>query len=816
MSEDKNKSSRCIGKISSSIKYTLGFILFAKKDILNHISKLPILLLIYRITLPVGIILISLNILNTYENINGKSHAIQWIVKSLDTSSNTYAFHLLFLLGIALSIHLIEKAKSYNTQIGTIETLAFILYIYTKWASLPGMDTPIYFTQIPILEWEWPFIYFMAYLITISIIYFRLYHKSLQPKSTPHILSDRTKGEYLCNVELENKTSKLSEDEKYWLTLGNEIALNAKSERTKDTKGIAIKGAWGSGKSTLLEIIEFKLKKDKYKVITINPSLYSQMDALLIDTIRTIEDAIHEPALKSEFDNYIQALSEFESKIGILNTFYRFITGKSQYGNTIDSARKNLVEKIEISVKKRIIIIIDDLDRLHTHEEVMQAIRVIRLIAQLPNINYIAAFDKEKIDYILQNDSQKLAKENLMPSYSRKEYNNLSKKSIHENIFKDESDEQHFFDKIFQVYYTMPEFDKGTMYQNYGKYLIELSNTQSTEINTSYIKVQKATEKLIESINNHREVKIIINNIESKIKLLEKHFMLNEVIIMELLNYKYNDYYKLIRKFNFTLDIFNLEYFQKIYKGNDKLLESILESLYEFNLLENDDYSIKNAIYHYRYFNLRYQPIDSLFIELNEVILAWEVIENNMYTKFSWVMKHYPTPFQSQIIKYIKHNDNCLKYILNMLSLIYINEKRRETTDPYINGTREALHKKSLSYPVAELKEITLQSFLNIYFASFYMKSILEFASNPDIDPSDKSMMLTTKPEFVSFVIDYLTELSNVIDSKVNQSINQAHPDILPQLCATIESLSKEPAYQNAFNDQLLDKIKSLNQPHKK
>jgi predicted KAP-like P-loop ATPase len=176
---------------------------------------------------------------------------------------------------------------------------------------------------------------------------------------------------------------------------------------------VAIYGPWGSGKTTLLNFVvhylQQKPRNEQPIIVYFNPWWFSGHEDLtrrffdqLIATLRS--------RLKSAGQNLIKSIakfSEFVSEIPLPSEF----VATMPYAATAPVAAKvaakalapkhkdvpELKAKIAETLKKRkerILVIIDDIDRL-TAEEIRQLFRVIKAVADFPNIVYLLAFDKE-------------------------------------------------------------------------------------------------------------------------------------------------------------------------------------------------------------------------------------------------------------------------------------------------------------------------------------------------------------------------------------------------------------------------------------
>lgn len=165
----------------------------------------------------------------------------------------------------------------------------------------------------------------------------------------------------------------------------------------------SITGPWGSGKTTMLNFIKFYLKTsngDNKKVIIsdFNPWWFSGQENLTRNFFIQLFKIIQKWEMKGKeigkkVGEFIDYLYEGEvikdSKWSILLNKY------SKKGKEITKLKKE-IEEILRKQDNRILIVIDDIDRL-TADEIKKIFRLIKSICDFPNIIYVLAFDKNVV-----------------------------------------------------------------------------------------------------------------------------------------------------------------------------------------------------------------------------------------------------------------------------------------------------------------------------------------------------------------------------------------------------------------------------------
>lgn len=183
---------------------------------------------------------------------------------------------------------------------------------------------------------------------------------------------------------------------------------------------IGIHGPWGSGKTSLKNLLINALKAsentDEFHIIEFEPWMYSgsgQLVSLLFKQIaktlsgktnflcraflRLITASNHCSSLLLKLSNSLPARLSFTVKL-IAILF-------SDIGNHLDpnrhdmqmlsKQRKKLKKKLD-ATKTKIIVFIDDLDRL-TDSEIAEMLRAVKAVGDLPYVTYVLLYDREVV-----------------------------------------------------------------------------------------------------------------------------------------------------------------------------------------------------------------------------------------------------------------------------------------------------------------------------------------------------------------------------------------------------------------------------------
>lgn len=177
----------------------------------------------------------------------------------------------------------------------------------------------------------------------------------------------------------------------------------------KDGLVICINGKWGDGKSSLvnmaLEPIIYNAHDKKY-VLNFNPWNFSNPQGLIANFLQELKKVIR----KILGFNYSE---HFENKITL---YINYIT-KGDFDTPSDKLlQDNDTEALKAELQRelraadfKLIIVIDDIDRLDT-TETGQVFKLIKSVADFPNIIYILPFDKEQVITKLETNEDYLRK----------------------------------------------------------------------------------------------------------------------------------------------------------------------------------------------------------------------------------------------------------------------------------------------------------------------------------------------------------------------------------------------------------------------
>jgi hypothetical protein len=186
---------------------------------------------------------------------------------------------------------------------------------------------------------------------------------------------------------------------------------------------LGVEGKWGSGKSSLLALTLQKLRSmspEKVAAVEFRPWLIGDRDQLLSalfeDLVKAVASLEHAGGdatgvTKLAVSNVTAKVKKFASHLGPLSKLAgvagMFVPGASLLGDIVEKIASAAAEQAEgptlaeqkedlasalLKLNCRIVVAIDDVDRLEP-TEVAELLRLVRSVADFPNISYLLCYD---------------------------------------------------------------------------------------------------------------------------------------------------------------------------------------------------------------------------------------------------------------------------------------------------------------------------------------------------------------------------------------------------------------------------------------
>ncbi|AZJ35815.1 P-loop NTPase fold protein [Tenacibaculum singaporense] len=184
------------------------------------------------------------------------------------------------------------------------------------------------------------------------------------------------------------------------------IADEIFQSKTNEAIGFGITGEWGSGKTSFLNLlkkeIETKNSENDFIVIDFNPWRNLGVEPIIQDFFDTIQQSLrpYSEDVYREIKEYSNSLLNI-SKSNIADSLKEILGLGFAFKKNISSDFNSLNSLLK-SIDKRVIIFIDDFDRLQANE-IFEILKLIRNTAGFDNFVYVVAFDKVYLNESLEH-----------------------------------------------------------------------------------------------------------------------------------------------------------------------------------------------------------------------------------------------------------------------------------------------------------------------------------------------------------------------------------------------------------------------------
>ena len=185
---------------------------------------------------------------------------------------------------------------------------------------------------------------------------------------------------------------------------------------------VSLEGSWGSGKSSVLAMVEELLQElppdERPVVVHFNPWLIGDRDALLrqflssmTKQVRLADHAKDGKKVAKELKTYAKAFDILKFIPGaepwvtmvksVVESMGEMVDSVAEYKTPDIEERKLALEKALRKYSRRIVVLIDDIDRLFPNE-VFEMVRIIKAVGDLPNVGYVLAWDSAYVSAALE------------------------------------------------------------------------------------------------------------------------------------------------------------------------------------------------------------------------------------------------------------------------------------------------------------------------------------------------------------------------------------------------------------------------------
>lgn len=212
----------------------------------------------------------------------------------------------------------------------------------------------------------------------------------------------------------DNPIESAAEDRLGRAELAHDFARDVRSLDATQGAVVGVLGPWGSGKSSFINLMREDFTDDPaLTVVDFNPWMFSGTEQLIdhffVEMASRFKQLQDDRLTKAAglLEEYGESISSVAGMFGIWGQVFAGGVGFARRGASrrlskrgSASARHDEVARELSKLNRPVIIVIDDIDRLTTLE-IRDIFKLVRLTASFPNLIYILAFDRDRVEAAL-------------------------------------------------------------------------------------------------------------------------------------------------------------------------------------------------------------------------------------------------------------------------------------------------------------------------------------------------------------------------------------------------------------------------------
>jgi hypothetical protein len=176
---------------------------------------------------------------------------------------------------------------------------------------------------------------------------------------------------------------------------------------------IGVLGPWGSGKTSYVNLACERLREDGVTVLDFNPWMFSGAEQLVESFFIELSSQLKLKPGLAEIGKDLEDYGEVFSGLGWVPLVGPWVdrgrAASKVFGKILQRRKEGVTgrrQKLEAALralKAPVVVVLDDIDRLTT-SEIRDIFKLIRLTANFPNVIYLAAFDRKRVEEALAED----------------------------------------------------------------------------------------------------------------------------------------------------------------------------------------------------------------------------------------------------------------------------------------------------------------------------------------------------------------------------------------------------------------------------
>lgn len=285
---------------------------------------------------------------------------------------------------------------------------------------------------------------------------------------------------------------------------------------------VGILGVWGSGKTSMVNLARRHLEGQQIAIVDFNPWMFSGADQLVQAFFIELASQLKVKPGLAEIGEGLEEYGEAFGGLGWLpfvGTWIERLRGANKVVAELLQRRKQGVsgrrERIVSALRELdvpIVVVVDDIDRL-TSREIRDVFKLIRLTASFPNMIYLVAFDRQRVEQALEEDG--------VPGRS-------------------------YLEKILQVGVDLPEVPSGVLNSQVLRAINEsLADLETSEFNEA-VWIDIYYEVIRPLVGNMRDVRRYAAAINGTVRWLKGGVAVADLLAMEAVRVFLPDVHRLL------------------------------------------------------------------------------------------------------------------------------------------------------------------------------------------------------------------------------------------------------------------------------
>lgn len=303
------------------------------------------------------------------------------------------------------------------------------------------------------------------------------------------------------------------------------LATTICERRSTDSLVIGLYGKWGAGKSSVLNFVQAELAHTDVLTVYFNPWRFDGEEQLLLGFFAELSVALEAVVTPAARQAAQEALAKYAKK---LVTKLHLLNRAASGGESKDFKPQDRLEGVKQEINellrnsnKRVLVLIDDIDRLSAHE-IHAILRLVKLTGDFHYTTYLLAFDEKVVAQAIGE-----------------QYAGGSKQAG-----------QRYLEKIIQVPLHLPIIQKEAMkkyFQEGFSRSLFLTNTQLSDGDYQRLVSVLAT-SILPRVTTPRHVTRYSNTLLVILPLLKGEANMVDLMLLEALKQFYPKLYKLVSR----------------------------------------------------------------------------------------------------------------------------------------------------------------------------------------------------------------------------------------------------------------------------